>query len=164
MLLKQLKLKNFRGYKDFTVDFDDSMNVIIGKNDIGKSTILEALDIFFNLNEAQSKIDVSDLNVNCNTDTEAYIEISSIFDEVESISNLESEYLLNKNKKLEIKKVWECSDKKISRTPKTYLRANYPVIEGINKPLITKNSISRSSIDVILKKRHLRMLTYLVVF
>jgi putative ATP-dependent endonuclease of OLD family len=148
MLLKQLKLKNFRGYKDFTVDFDDSMNVIIGKNDIGKSTILEALDIFFNLNEAQSKIDVSDLNVNC---TEAYIEISSIFDEVDSIRNLESEYLLNKNKHLEIKRVWECSDKKLSRTSKTYLRANSPVIEGIDKPLITINTLSRQNIEKILK-------------
>ena len=48
MILKKLKLKNFRGYKNFELDFNDSINVIIGRNDIGKSTILEALEIFFN--------------------------------------------------------------------------------------------------------------------
>ena len=31
MILKKLKLKNFRGYKDFEVSFCDSINVIIGR-------------------------------------------------------------------------------------------------------------------------------------
>ena len=61
MVLKRLKLKNFRGYKDFQVNFDDSINVIIGRNDIGKSTILEALEIFFN--SEKIKMDPSDLCV-----------------------------------------------------------------------------------------------------
>ena len=47
MTIKSLVLKNFRAYKDIKIDFDSNMNVIIGQNDIGKSTILEALDIFF---------------------------------------------------------------------------------------------------------------------
>lgn len=29
MVLKKLKLKNFRGYRDFEVSFDDAINVII---------------------------------------------------------------------------------------------------------------------------------------
>lgn len=46
MKIKSVKIKNFRGYKDETkIDFDD-LTVFVGKNDIGKSTILEALDIF----------------------------------------------------------------------------------------------------------------------
>lgn len=61
MILKRLKLKNFRGYTDIVVDFDSNMNVIIGKNDVGKSTILEALEIFFN--SEKIKIDISDLSV-----------------------------------------------------------------------------------------------------
>ena len=44
------------------VDFDD-LTVLIGKNDIGKSTILEALDIFFNETSGVVKWDKSDLNV-----------------------------------------------------------------------------------------------------
>ena len=31
MKLKWVHLKNFRGYKDITVNFDENMNVILGK-------------------------------------------------------------------------------------------------------------------------------------
>jgi AAA15 family ATPase/GTPase len=52
-------LANFRSYKDeVTID----LNVFVGKNDIGKSTILEALDIFFNENKGVIKIDKDDVN------------------------------------------------------------------------------------------------------
>ena len=47
MRLKKLRLKNFRSYRDVEFDFDN-LNVIIGKNDVGKSTVLDALNIFFN--------------------------------------------------------------------------------------------------------------------
>lgn len=46
MKLTKLKIKNFRGYKEeIAIDFDN-LTAFVGKNDIGKSTILEALDIF----------------------------------------------------------------------------------------------------------------------
>ncbi|HAC22050.1 MAG TPA: ATPase, partial [Porphyromonadaceae bacterium] len=45
MKLKELKIKNFRGYKDeVCIEFKD-LTVFVGQNDIGKSTVLEALDI-----------------------------------------------------------------------------------------------------------------------
>ena len=48
MKIDSIKLKNFRGYRSETeINFND-LTVFVGKNDIGKSTILEALDIFFN--------------------------------------------------------------------------------------------------------------------
>ena len=47
MKIESLTLENFRIYKDpVTVSFND-LTVLIGKNDIGKSSVLEALDIFF---------------------------------------------------------------------------------------------------------------------
>ena len=46
MQLYSLYLKNFRAYEDTKIVFDKDLNVIIGQNDIGKSTILEALDIW----------------------------------------------------------------------------------------------------------------------
>ena len=46
MKIVSLKIKNFRGYKDLTEIKFDNLTVFVGKNDIGKSTILEALDIF----------------------------------------------------------------------------------------------------------------------
>ena len=47
MKIKSITLKNFRSYSgETTVSFED-LTAFVGRNDIGKSTILEALDIFF---------------------------------------------------------------------------------------------------------------------
>lgn len=46
MKLREVVLKNFRGYYDETRITIDDLTALIGKNDIGKCTILEALDIF----------------------------------------------------------------------------------------------------------------------
>jgi predicted ATP-dependent endonuclease of OLD family len=61
MKIKKLVLENFRAYSGAEIDFDPNFNVIIGRNDVGKSTILEALEIFFN-NETV-KIDINDEHV-----------------------------------------------------------------------------------------------------
>jgi predicted ATPase len=45
MFLKQLKLKNYRLFNDIDISFQKGMNVLIGKNSTGKSTILEAIDV-----------------------------------------------------------------------------------------------------------------------
>ncbi len=78
MKLHSLYLKNFRGYREEMIDFSEGMNVIIGKNDIGKSTIMEALEIFFNgeNKDALVKLEVEDCNVNS---TEKVIEIGACF-------------------------------------------------------------------------------------
>ena len=71
MKLKKLILNNFRGYNHAEIDFDPQMNVIIGKNDVGKSTILEALELFFNgeNKDCQIKIDVDDCNIAATEDS-----------------------------------------------------------------------------------------------
>lgn len=43
-----MKIKNFRGYRDSTSINIQELTAFVGKNDSGKSTVLEALDIFFN--------------------------------------------------------------------------------------------------------------------
>ena len=58
MKLKKLRIENFRGYKDVTIDFND-FNCIVGKNDVGKSTIFKALEKFF---DYRSDIDENDYN------------------------------------------------------------------------------------------------------
>lgn len=112
MKLCKLILKNFRGYKELSVDLNEDINVIIGKNDVGKSTIMEALNIFFNGGSGSSaKIEIDDLNIYAE---EKEIEISCLFSECnEEViidatrkTNLKEEFLLNKDELLEIKKVW----------------------------------------------------------
>lgn len=140
MYLQRLILENFRSYKNIEIDFVDNLNVIIGKNDIGKSTILEALDIFFG--EEKIKIDYSDKNV-FNGD---HISIRCCFKvdtskeyliDTDVKTNLKDEFLLNENNELEIKKVWDCSKGKITAASlKTFLICYYPS-EFSNKPLPT---------------------------
>lgn len=53
MKIKNVAIKNFRGYSDEINSGFEDLTAFVGKNDIGKSTILEALDIFFNDGKVQ---------------------------------------------------------------------------------------------------------------
>jgi predicted ATP-dependent endonuclease of OLD family len=75
MKLKKLILKNFKAYKEAEIDFNN-ISVIVGKNDAGKSTILQALNLFFNPKDA-SKADIFYKNSN---DTAKEILIECHFD------------------------------------------------------------------------------------
>ena len=110
MKIKSLKIKNFRSYEEeVVIDFDD-LTVLVGKNDIGKSTILEALDIFFNDGKGTIKIDKSDVNVHAlsNGDNESVISIcfsdlpESVIIDSDVHTTLESEYMLNSDNLLEV--------------------------------------------------------------
>ncbi|ELF2531035.1 AAA family ATPase, partial [Escherichia coli] len=47
MRLEKLILKNFRGYHgEHSIDIN-SLTAIVGRNDVGKTTILDALGVFF---------------------------------------------------------------------------------------------------------------------
>lgn len=139
MKISKLELTNFRGYRNVVVEFDENFNVIIGKNDIGKSTILEALEIFFN-NETV-KIDIDDHNVHANEEKSMAIQVSFKPEDKEYTidtvpTDLNKEYLLDENSNLSVKKVWDCSKDKLSAASlKTYLVANYPTT--FNTPLIS---------------------------
>jgi len=43
MILTKLELTNFKGFQHATIEFDPKLNVIVGKNGAGKSSILEAI-------------------------------------------------------------------------------------------------------------------------
>lgn len=48
MLVESLRLINFKKFKDHTFDFNDDVNIFVGDNNAGKSTVLEALEIVLN--------------------------------------------------------------------------------------------------------------------
>ena len=56
MKIKSIKLRNFRGYKEEVLIEFCNLTAFVGKNDIGKSSILEALDIFFNKSSGASHL------------------------------------------------------------------------------------------------------------
>nr|WP_149705360.1 AAA family ATPase [Campylobacter concisus] len=138
MKLKSLTLKNFRSYKDVKIPFDKSMNVIIGQNDVGKSTILEALDIF--LEGGTIKIDMTDFSKNSEGDT-IIIGAEFIVDGEKEIlidasnkTKLRDEHLLNNDNSLEIVKEFEIKNEKLQKE-KVFIKAQYPK-EYSNEPLI----------------------------
>jgi predicted ATP-dependent endonuclease of OLD family len=139
MKLAKLSLTNFRGYQRVDVEFDENFNVIIGRNDVGKSTILEALEIFFN-NET-IKVDIDDYHVHAKTGQMAIQASFTPEDKLYTIdtvpTNLAAEYLLDKNGLITIKKVWDCSKDKLSAASlKTHIVANYP--NNFESPLINE--------------------------
>ena len=62
MKLHSVKIENFRSYKDVIEVTFDNLTAFVGRNDIGKSTVLEALDIFFNDGKGIVKLDKDDIN------------------------------------------------------------------------------------------------------
>jgi len=128
MKLVSLKVRNFRAYEgEHEIYFDRQFTSFIGKNDVGKSTVFDALDIFF----GNKKPDLSDL---CVSASEKVIEITCVFDDLpEEIeidagakTKLNEEYLLNDEGNLEVKKVFRCTEKNIAGSSENYIVANYP--------------------------------------
>lgn len=50
MLIKSLRLTNFKKFSSYEFQFNDDVNVFVGDNNAGKSTVLEALEIVLNSN------------------------------------------------------------------------------------------------------------------
>ncbi|MEM5639845.1 AAA family ATPase [Bacillus toyonensis] len=129
MKLTAIKLQNFRSYFQETVIDISDFTTLIGKNDAGKSTTLEALEIFFN-----SEIIKPDLDDLCKFSDENWFSITCCFNDLpnnividDSVSTaFDSEYLLNEAGELEIKKVYSCTTATIK--PKVYLNTVVPNI------------------------------------
>ncbi|MGX7235705.1 AAA family ATPase [Enterococcus italicus] len=141
MRLEEVKLKNFRGYKNFSNLKVHDLTALIGKNDAGKSTILEALEIFFNNKVVVCEKD--DLSIDSSED---YIEISCVFSDfpenltidTSSETSLKDEFLLNQEGFLEIKKVFKCTSQKPK--PVTFVICEHPINENYNDLLLLKKA------------------------
>ncbi|MBR5902085.1 AAA family ATPase [bacterium] len=46
--IKSLTINGFKKFKDFQINFNESMNILVGENESGKSTILEAIKVVLN--------------------------------------------------------------------------------------------------------------------
>ncbi len=132
MKITSVSIKNFRSYKDTIKVKLDDLNVFVGKNDIGKSTLLEALDIFFNDGSGVIKLDKDDINKEALNEGDNEIIIGATFSELpQSLvidasheTNLSEEYLLNMEGELEVIKKYPNAGK-----PKWFLKANHPTSE-----------------------------------
>ena len=55
MPLQRLHLKNFRLFQDKTLKFSDGINLILGENGSGKTTVLESLNILLTGNSLDQR-------------------------------------------------------------------------------------------------------------
>ena len=144
MRLSEVKLTNFRGYANETSIKFDSLTVLIGKNDSGKSSILDALDIYFN----DANIEHDDCCVHTGA-TE--IRIACVFDclpasiviDEQYPTTLQAEYLLREDGNLEIIKVYDCNPAK-GKFMGAFARALHPSGTGIDELLSLKLSELRT--------------------
>lgn len=147
MRFKKLKIKNFRSYKgEVEIEIGD-LTAFVGKNDIGKSTILEVLDIFFNEGKGAVKLDKDDINKQSFTEGDNEIIISVCFEELPAAiiidstneTTLQSEYLINSNNQLEIIKKYPNAGKE-----KVFVKALHPTNTNCKDLLLKKDSELRT--------------------
>ena len=138
MKLVEVKLTNFRGYSNEKSIAIDPLTVMIGRNDAGKSSILDALDIFFN----EATIERDDCCVRTGS-TE--VRIACVFDDLppsivideQHPTTLQSEYLVRADSKLELTKVYDCNAVK-GKFSGAFARAVHPSAAGIDELLSLK--------------------------
>ena len=128
--IKSITVNRFRGYsKSVHIEVKD-LCVLIGRNDIGKSTILEALDIFFNEGKGCVKIDKDDINKRCAEEGNDCIEIEVEFTDLPERIVIDStnettlidEYLLSREGTLKVLKRYPAAGKE-----RVFIKAHHPV-------------------------------------
>ncbi|MBR4893264.1 MAG: DNA replication/repair protein RecF [Clostridia bacterium] len=97
MILKNLKLKNFRNYKELDIDLFDGINIFYGENAQGKTNILESIYIFSSSKSHRGVKDKELINFN-----EKESEISITFDSQKREQSAKFNIYNDKNKVLTI--------------------------------------------------------------
>ena len=143
MKIQSVTINRFRGYAEPTNVNVEDLCVLVGKNDIGKSTILEALDIFFNEGKGCVKLDKDDINKTCAADGNDCIEIAvefvdlpdAVLIDATNQTALSSEYLLTSAGTLEVVKRYPKAGKE-----KVFIRALHPTHKDCRDLLQKKNA------------------------
>ncbi|MDD5079948.1 MAG: ATP-binding protein [Candidatus Omnitrophica bacterium] len=140
MKLKILRIRNFRCFREeITIDFDD-ITALIGKNDAGKSTIMEALDLFLNdkdpdKDDASKSGNSKDLTIICEFDE---LPEEVIIDD-NNPTDLNNEFLLNEHGRLEIHKNYS-GDLQAPKCKSISAYALHPTVDGAADLLQLKNA------------------------
>ena len=62
MKIYKIQVENFRLLKEFSIDVEDELSLVIGKNNTGKTSILSVLDKFLNHSD-RNKFYYDDFNI-----------------------------------------------------------------------------------------------------
>lgn len=133
MRLVEVKLTNYRGYASEVPVKLDPLTVLVGRNDAGKSSILDALDTFFN----EAPLDTSDCSRLTGSNE---IKIACVFDDLpnqivideQHPTSLAAEYLLRSDGLLEVVKTYACTTSARGKATATKVVANHPSEDDVN--------------------------------
>ncbi|QDU37910.1 hypothetical protein Mal4_22290 [Maioricimonas rarisocia] len=150
MKIRTVGIKGFRGYSSpIEVEVGDLL-VLVGKNDIGKSTVLEALDIFFNDGKGNVKLDKDDINKANLASGDDCVEIFVEFEELPASividatneTTLADEHLLTSAGTLKVIKRYPKAGRE-----KVFISAHHPTAAGCKDLLLKKNANLKELLD-----------------
>ena len=141
MKIEKVILENFRAFNGKQEIYLSNLTAVIGKNDQGKSSILEAIDIFINEGKGIVKIEPDDLNVISKNNGLDEFRIGIVFTDfpqdviidATNKTNLKDEYLLNNDGKLEVWKTF-----KNGKLKQTSIKCMHPANDDDVKNLLRK--------------------------
>lgn len=81
MKINKIEVENFRLLKNFSIDLENELSLVIGKNNTGKTSILSVLDKFIN---EKSKFSYDDFNIDFKNELEDLIKSADVTDEFPS--------------------------------------------------------------------------------
>lgn len=113
MRIHDITIRNYRPFKVLEKTALGQLTTLVGKNDAGKSSILRAIQLFF---EDKPRIEIEDIHDGANPNEDMVIEIAftdlpatiQIEEDVET--TLQEEMLLDQNGKLRVRKAYPRSD------------------------------------------------------
>lgn len=74
MKINTITIANYRLLKDFVLDLEDKLSLVIGKNNCGKTSLLSVLERFLNSDAASNNFSFDDFNIECQQEIKAAIE------------------------------------------------------------------------------------------
>lgn len=80
MKIESIYINNFRLLKDFKLDLEDTLSLVLGKNNTGKTSILACLDKFINSDSDKNKIKAEDFNLDYKKEIEKLITSSELIE------------------------------------------------------------------------------------
>jgi len=80
MIIKEIQISNFRILKEFTIELEKEISLVIGKNNAGKTSILTILDKFLNQSE-NNRFVIDDFNLDFKNDLRKIIEDEILIEE-----------------------------------------------------------------------------------
>ena len=81
MKINKIKIENFRLLKNFQLDLENELSLVIGKNNCGKTSLLAVLDKFLNQSD-KNKFSFDDFNIDFKNEIKTFVENPPVDDEV----------------------------------------------------------------------------------